>query len=80
MMAVWGNCYTVVFGEPPCKWAEVAINGLFALNLAVVALYLFLFRKNPTSFALSIVMALVETLVTALIWLWGGISVAGFYF
>src|SRR4051794_23250048 len=81
MLAIWGSCYTEVFGEPPCDpWAKVAMDGLFTLNFAMVALSLFMARNQPNCFDFAALVGFGETVVATLIWFWGGMSVSGFYF
>jgi hypothetical protein len=52
---------------------------LFGLNLLAVAIFLFLFRKQPAFLTLGVLLALVELAVTFWIWRIGGASVSGFF-
>jgi len=80
MMGICGLCYTPELEEPPCgPWAGEAMNTLFLLKFVAVAVCLALSYNHPVRLPLAILAVTAEVVVALMIWLFGGLSVAGSY-
>jgi len=81
MTVVWLSCYAEQFGVAPCgSWPAHAINVLTLLDFAIAGAFIFRFRNHPALGLLGVLMAVAEVPVTIAIWIFGGMSVSGFYF
>jgi cadmium resistance protein CadD (predicted permease) len=79
MTVLWYMFHTEIFGKPPpfSSVAKMVIDVLFTVNFVLLGLFLFLSRGNMWA---SVLIAILQLIVTTPIWFFSGMSLSGYYF